>query len=76
MHDVLMRRGGGGFPRVIQSGAGDLPLFVWPAERPGAGALWVTALDVGQGSALVLETRDQAWLYDAGPRYSQDSDAG
>ena len=53
-----------------------LPLFVWPAEQPGAGALWVTALDVGQGSAVVLETRDQAWLYDAGPRYSQDSDAG
>jgi competence protein ComEC len=24
----------------------------------------------------VLETRDQAWLYDAGPRYSPDSDAG
>ena len=53
-----------------------LPLFVWPAERPEAGALWVTALDVGQGSAVVLETRDQAWLHDAGPRYSQDSDAG
>ena len=53
-----------------------LPLFVWPAERPAAGALWVTALDVGQGSAVVLETRDQAWLYDAGPRYSPDSDAG
>jgi competence protein ComEC len=53
-----------------------LPLFVWPVERPAAGGLWVTALDVGQGSAVVLETRDHAWLYDTGPRYSQDSDAG
>jgi competence protein ComEC len=53
-----------------------LPLFVWPAERPPSGALWITALDVGQGSAVVLETREQAWLYDAGPRYSPDSDAG
>jgi competence protein ComEC len=53
-----------------------LPLFVWPGERPPPGGLWVTALDVGQGSAVVLETREQAWLYDTGPRYSQDSDAG
>ena len=47
-----------------------------PAERPRAGELWVTALDVGQGSAVLLETRDRAWLYDTGPRYSSDSDAG
>ena len=53
-----------------------LPLFVWPVEHPPAGGLWVTALDVGQGSAVVLETREHAWLYDTGPRYSQDSDAG
>jgi competence protein ComEC len=53
-----------------------LPLFVWPPERPAAGELWVTALDVGQGSAVLLETRDRAWLHDAGPRYSSDSDAG
>ena len=51
------------------------PLFAWPAERP-RGELWVTALDVGQGSAILLETRDRAWLYDTGPRYSSDSDAG
>jgi len=49
---------------------------VWPGERPAEGELWVTALDVGQGSAIVLETRDRAWLYDAGPRYSTDADAG
>ena len=53
-----------------------LPLLVWPGERPGAGDLWLTALDVGQGAAVVVETREQAWLYDAGPRYSQESDAG
>jgi competence protein ComEC len=53
-----------------------LPLFVWPSERPAAGELWVTALDIGQGAAVLLETRDRAWLHDAGPRYSSDSDAG
>jgi competence protein ComEC len=50
--------------------------LVWTGERPARGELWVTALDVGQGTAVVLETRDQAWLYDAGPRYATDSDAG
>lgn len=53
-----------------------LPLFVWPPERPGTGELWVTALDVGQGSAILVEAGDRAWLYDTGPRYSSDSDAG
>jgi competence protein ComEC len=53
-----------------------LPLFVWPAVRPTPGELWLTALDVGQGSAVLLETHDRAWLYDSGPRYSNDSDAG
>ena len=53
-----------------------LPLLVWPGDRPGVGDLWLTALDIGQGSAIVVETREQAWLYDTGPRYSQESDAG
>ncbi|MGH6609226.1 MAG: DNA internalization-related competence protein ComEC/Rec2, partial [Burkholderiaceae bacterium] len=52
------------------------PMFVWPALRAAPGEVWVTALDVGQGSALLIETADRAWLYDAGPRYSSDSDAG
>jgi competence protein ComEC len=53
-----------------------VPIFIWPATRPLEGGLWVTALDVGQGSALLVETRDRVWLYDAGPRYSSESDAG
>jgi competence protein ComEC len=65
-----------GWPARSLGAVAMLPLFVWPSERPPPGALWVTALDIGQGSAVVLETRDQAWLYDAGPRHSQDSDAG
>jgi len=53
-----------------------LPLVVVPAERPRAGELWVTALDVGQGMAILLETARHAVLYDTGPRYSSQSDAG
>jgi len=65
-----------GWPLRPAGVAALLPLFVWPGERPAEGALWVTALDVGQGTAVVVETRDRVWLYDAGPRYSQQSDAG
>lgn len=53
-----------------------LPLFLWPAERPRAGELWLTALDVGQGAALVVETPAHVLVYDAGPRYSPQADAG
>ncbi|HTT12862.1 MAG TPA: DNA internalization-related competence protein ComEC/Rec2 [Burkholderiaceae bacterium] len=53
-----------------------LPLFVWPAERPRTGELWVTALDVGQGAALVVEAQGHVVLYDSGPRYSPQADAG
>lgn len=53
-----------------------LPMFLWPAPRPDVGALWVTALDVGQGMAVLVETNDSALLYDTGPRYTQSADAG
>jgi competence protein ComEC len=38
--------------------------------------MWVTALDVGQGMAMLVETRDAVLLYDTGPRYSSQADAG
>jgi competence protein ComEC len=53
-----------------------LPLFVWPPQRPAANELWVTALDVGQGAAVLIETRTRTILYDTGPRYTAQADAG
>jgi competence protein ComEC len=53
-----------------------LPLFIWPAQHPREGEIWVTALDVGQGAALVVETKGRVLLYDSGPRYSPQADAG
>jgi competence protein ComEC len=53
-----------------------LPLVLWPGPRPGNDEIWVTALDVGQGSAVLLETRTAAVLYDTGPRYTAQADAG
>lgn len=44
-----------------------LPLLA-PAPHPAPpGAFRVTALDIGQGSALVIETAHHALLFDAGP---------
>jgi len=53
-----------------------LPMLLWPAARPGDGELWVTALDVGQGTAVLVETGTHALLYDTGPRFSGTADAG
>jgi hypothetical protein len=36
----------------------------------------MTVLDVGQGLAVVVETHAHALLYDTGPRYSDEADAG
>jgi competence protein ComEC len=55
---------------------GLLPLFVWPVPRPAGGELWVSALDVGQGMCIVLESSDRVVVFDAGPRYSPEADAG
>lgn len=40
------------------------------------GQLRVTIFDVGQGSAVLLQSAHQNWLYDAGARFSFDADAG
>jgi competence protein ComEC len=55
---------------------GMLPLLLWRPDRPEPGAWRLAALDVGQGSALVIETTTRTLLYDVGPRYYSGSDAG
>ncbi len=53
-----------------------LPALLWQAPRPPHGEAWVEVLDVGQGLAVVVRTARHALLYDTGPRYSADADAG
>ncbi|HQQ70169.1 MAG TPA: DNA internalization-related competence protein ComEC/Rec2, partial [Alicycliphilus sp.] len=53
-----------------------LPALWWQAPRPADGQFELLAADVGQGQAVLLRTAHHALLYDAGPRYHQDSDAG
>jgi competence protein ComEC len=53
-----------------------LPALLWQAPRPPAGEFELLAADVGQGNALLVRTASHTLVYDAGPRYSVESDAG
>lgn len=53
-----------------------LPLFFYRPERPPEGAMWVTVLDVGQGLSVYVSTAQHSLVYDTGPRYSEQADAG
>lgn len=52
-----------------------LPLLYSPLQRPAPGEAEVWMLDVGQGLAVLLRTREHALLYDAGARFG-DFDIG
>ena len=52
-----------------------LPLALQVPTHPPEGELAVTAFDVGQGMALLIETAHHRLLYDTGPGYSAESDA-
>ncbi len=45
-------------------------------ERPAQGQFEVLALDVGQGSAALIDTRNHRLLFDAGPRFPSGFDVG
>ncbi|WP_334186505.1 DNA internalization-related competence protein ComEC/Rec2 [Noviherbaspirillum sp.] len=53
-----------------------IPLLLNQPTRPEPGQMWVTAFDVGQGTAVVVETAHHRLLYDTGPAYSPESDGG
>ena len=45
------------------------------AERPADGAFTVTAVDVGQGLAVVVETARHVLVFDTGPRWRGGGEA-
>ena len=53
-----------------------LPVLLWQAPRPTHGEFELLAADVGQGNAVLVRTAHHALVYDAGPRFSRESDAG
>ncbi|MBI3530290.1 MAG: DNA internalization-related competence protein ComEC/Rec2 [Betaproteobacteria bacterium] len=65
-----------GFPARWVGAAMILPLFLWLPAKLAPGELRVTVLDVGQGLAVVVRTREHALLYDTGPAFTEQIDAG
>jgi len=65
-----------GFPNRWLGLFAFLPLFFIHPERPVAGAVRVTVLDVGQGQAVHVQTAQHDLLYDTGPDFAGLADAG
>jgi competence protein ComEC len=57
------------WPGRLLAWLGVLALMLYQPPRPGAGCALVDVLDVGQGLAIVVRTREYALLYDTGPAY-------
>lgn len=53
-----------------------LPVTLWLPPSPARGELWVTVLDVGQGTSVVVRTAQHLLVYDTGPALSPSFDAG
>ena len=53
---------------------GWLPLLLNVPQGPAEGSMRVTAFDVGQGMAVLVETPGHRLLYDTGPYYTAGSD--
>lgn len=64
------------WPRRWAGAVALLPLLLQVPDHPRAGTFRVTAFDVGQGMALLVETAGHRLLYDTGPGYAPGADAG
>jgi competence protein ComEC len=53
-----------------------IPLLAAEPSHPAPGRMTVTAFDVGQGMALLIETSGHRLLYDTGPAYTPETNAG
>ena len=70
---VLMPRG---TPARAAGALAIVPLLLWSPPRPAPDAFRATVLDVGQGLAVHVQTANHDVLYDAGPGYGPEADAG
>jgi competence protein ComEC len=53
-----------------------LPMICVQSPRPQPGEIRLTLLDVGQGLAVTVQTAHHWLVYDAGARFSEESDMG
>jgi competence protein ComEC len=65
-----------GWPHRWAGAVAWLPLLARLPDAPAPGTFRVTAFDVGQGMALLVETPGHRLLYDAGPGYAPGADGG
>jgi competence protein ComEC len=65
-----------GWPHRWAGAAAWLPLLLLQPAHPAPGSFTVTAFDIGQGMALLVETSGHRLLYDTGPQYAPGQDAG
>lgn len=65
-----------GFPARWLGALALLPLFLAAPALLPQGTVRLAVLDVGQGLAVVAQTRYHALLYDAGPAYGPQMDSG
>lgn len=65
-----------GFPARWAGAAMVLPLVLIAPPRPPPGTVVATALDVGQGLAVHIQTADHDLLYDTGPQFSPEANSG
>ncbi len=63
--------------RVRSLGAPMLLPLLWPfVARPAVGRFELVAVDVGQGTAVLVRTHAHLLVFDTGPRFGDDNDAG
>ncbi len=70
---MLMPRG---WPHRWAGAVALLPMLLQVPDHPPAGTFRVTAFDVGQGMALLVETERHRLIYDTGPAYAPGVDGG
>lgn len=64
-----------GWPGRSVAWVGMLALLLYQPDRPAPGCARISILDVGQGLAVVVETRRHTLVYDTGPAYRSGGSA-
>ena len=65
-----------GTPGRVAALAVLVSLLAWPAPRPQPGSFVARVLDVGQGLAVHVQTESHDLLFDTGPPFGAQADAG
>ncbi len=66
----------GGFPAKTLAFLLLSPLFFSTVDKPKNNDVWLHILDVGQGTAVIVQTANQTMLYDTGAKFSDRFNAG